>query len=239
MVLSVGRHSLATPRRTHRSRVLAAIIVPATVLLTAAGAAFPGSEPYPNPVANPASAASVMCCAELVASMPLTPDPTMAGARYRIGDAPRTSSYLVAARGASRDPLSALPVGIAPEAGLQVKTILVARAVSAVFPEITSIGGVRADSLRWHPEGLAIDVMIPDYHSAAGKALGDSIVRFVWAHADQFGLDHIIWRQVMYSRNGTAQVLSDYGSDNANHYTHVHIATTGGGYPSGSELYVR
>ena len=35
--------------------------------------------------------------------------------------------------------------------GLQVKTILAARTISAVFPEIKNIGGVRPDALPWHP----------------------------------------------------------------------------------------
>lgn len=67
----------------------------------------------------------------------------------------------------------ALPEGVAPEKGLQVKTILAARAVSKTFPEILDIGGVRADALKWHPNGMAIDVMIPNYTTPEGKALGD------------------------------------------------------------------
>ena len=51
----------------------------------------------------------------------------------------------------------ALPVGIAPEQGLQIHTIWVARAISVMFPEITTIGGARQDALKWHPNGLAID----------------------------------------------------------------------------------
>lgn len=69
----------------------------------------------------------------------------------------------------------ALPEGVAPEKGLQVKTILAARAVSKTFPEILDIGGVRADALKWHPNGMAIDVMIPNYTTPEGKALGDRV----------------------------------------------------------------
>ena len=72
-----------------------------------------------------------------------------------------------------------LPVGLAPERGLQVKTILASRAITAAFPEIRSIGGVRPDSLRWHPNGLALDVMIPNPGTAEGIALGDEIVSYV------------------------------------------------------------
>src|SRR5207344_1441977 len=77
-----------------------------------------------------------------------------------------------------RDIPRALPVGVAPERGLQVRTILVARTISAVFPEIHEIGGVRPDALRWHPNGLALDVMIPNPSSGAGIALGNQIVAY-------------------------------------------------------------
>ena len=40
-----------------------------------------------------------------------------------------------------------------PENGLQKFTVLTNRAVSAAFPQIREIGGVRADSLKWHPNG--------------------------------------------------------------------------------------
>lgn len=132
-----------------------------------------------------------------------------------------------------------LPVGVAPETGLQVETILTARAVSGMFPEILKIGGVRQDSMRWHPDGLAIDVMIPNYRSAEGIALGDRVVAFVLENADRFGLHHALWRQTSYGPNRAPRPMSSRGSDTANHYDHVHIATHGGGYPKGGETYLR
>jgi hypothetical protein len=140
---------------------------------------------------------------------------------------------------AQRDVRQPLPAGVAPEKGLQVKTILAARAVSAMFPEILTIGGVRSDSLKWHPHGLAIDVMIPDYSTAHGKELGDRVVAYTLANADRFGVNHVIWRQVSYSHNGSSKPMRDRGSDTANHYDHVHIATDGGGFPTGSETFLR
>lgn len=135
------------------------------------------------------------------------------------------------------DPRTELASDIAPEKGLQVKTILAARAISAQFPQIRNIGGVRPDGLRWHPDGLALDVMIPDYRSPDGVALGDRIVAYVRANADHFALNHLIWRQVLYLPNGTVRRMAGRGSDDANHFTHVHIATNGGGYPDGHETY--
>jgi hypothetical protein len=142
------------------------------------------------------------------------------------------------AKAASQPLHRELPVGVAPEKGLQVDTILAARAVSKMFPEIMKIGGVRPDSLRWHPNGLAIDVMIPNYRTPEGKALGDRIVAFALQNAQRFGLNHVMWRQTSYGINRAPRHMGSRGSDTANHYDHVHIATNGGGYPTGHETYL-
>jgi hypothetical protein len=125
-----------------------------------------------------------------------------------------------------------LPVGVAPERGLQVRTILAARSISAAFPEIREIGGYRQDPLPWHPNGLAIDVMIPNPDTAAGIELGNRIVAYVLENAGRFGMQDAIWRGVYYTPNGAKP-------SRLGHYDHVHVTTTGGGYPKGGELYLR
>ncbi|MDY6999168.1 MAG: glycoside hydrolase [Actinomycetota bacterium] len=112
-----------------------------------------------------------------------------------------------------------LPVGVASEAGLQPNTVLAARAISARFPQIANIDGVRPDPKPWHPSGLAIDVMIPNHGSAAGIALGDEILAFVLANAGRFGLQDVIWRGTYYTPSGPSG--SGYG-----HYDHIHVTTT-------------
>ncbi len=213
--MTVGRHRLARkPRRW--SMTAAALLVPAAAsLCTAAG----GSHSARN-------AEKPSCCTELLAVTAVNP------ARAGVISELRTTD-----RAASRAVRRVLATGVAPENGLQVKTIWAARAVSAMFPEIRDIGGVRPDAMRWHPNGLAIDVMIPDWNSPAGRQLGDQIVAFALANAERFDIEHVIWRQVYYPRTGAPHVMSNMGSDNANHYTHVHIATKGGGYPTGGETY--
>ena len=131
----------------------------------------------------------------------------------------------------------ALPIGVAPEERLQVHTIRVARAISVMFPEITTIGGYRQDPLKWHPNGLAIDVMIPNYHSDEGIALGNQIAGLALANAKHWGVIHVIWRQGFYPGIGAPSWTADYGNETANHFDHVHIATDGGGYPTGNESY--
>ena len=131
----------------------------------------------------------------------------------------------------------ALPPGVAQEEGLQVKTIWAARAISVMFPEIKTIGGYRQDPLKWHPNGLAIDVMIPNHNSEKGIELGNQIAGLALANAQRWGVIHVIWRQGFYPGIGAPSWTADYGNETANHYDHVHIATDGGGYPTGQETY--
>lgn len=131
----------------------------------------------------------------------------------------------------------ALPAGAAPESGLQVKTIWVARALSVMFPEITTIGGYRQDPLKWHPNGLAIDVMIPNHNTEEGIELGNQIAGLALAYAERWGVLHVIWRQGYYPGVGAPSWTADYGNETANHFDHIHIATNGGGYPTGTEKY--
>ena len=112
-----------------------------------------------------------------------------------------------------------LPVGVASEVGLQPNTILAARAVSARFPQISAIDGVRPDSKPWHPSGLAIDIMIPNPESAEGIALGNEILAFAMSNTGRFGIQDVIWRGTYYTPAGPQ--ASGYG-----HFDHVHITTT-------------
>jgi hypothetical protein len=221
----VGRHSLARQRR--KSSPGLAVLIGSAVAFLAAGADI-----HPQSVvstAQPTSMTGSNCCAAVVA----VPG-GFASVRTLVQNDPQPADVQVLA--ASRLRVVAnpqmLPVGKAPERGLQVKTILTSRSVSAVFPEIQSIGGVRPDGLRWHPNGLALDVMVPNPASAAGIALGDQIVAYVMENAERFGIQDAIWRGTYYTPGGRR--ASGYG-----HYDHVHITTTGGGYPTGTELYLR
>lgn len=131
----------------------------------------------------------------------------------------------------------ALPPCVCNERGLQIQTILAGRAISKRFPEIKEMSGVRPDSMKWHPNGLAIDVMIPNWDTPAGRALGDRIVDYVFQNADRFGLEYVIWQQKYLPASGNPHVMEDRGSPDANHYTHVHISSYGGGFPKGGEKY--
>jgi hypothetical protein len=218
-VLSVGRHQLARTRRKRRIG-LAAALGPAIIAFATAGtvhsvAARDAAKPVINDIAP--------CCLEIVAA---SPNSAHSAVGMGLGDRgmPAASRYHTRSR--------FLPVGVASEQGLQVRTILTARSISAAFPEIHQIGGVRPDPLPWHPLGLALDVMIPDPESAHGIALGNEIVAYVLRNADRFGIQDAIWRGVYYTPGGSQ-------TSRLGHYDHVHVTTTGGGYPKGGEVYLR
>lgn len=137
----------------------------------------------------------------------------------------------------ARSARRALAPGVCDERGLQVQTILAERAISKHFPEIKEMGGVRADSMKWHPNGLALDVMIPNWDTPAGRALGDRIVDYVFDNADRFGLEYVIWQQTYRPASGTPHLMDNLGDPDANHFTHVHISSYGGGFPKGGESY--
>lgn len=97
------------------------------------------------------------------------------------------------------------------------------------YPAIRTIGGWRASSAYSsdHPNGRAIDVMIPSYSSASGIQLGDTIAADFQANAAKYKVTYIIWRQkqwnASYPERGWRQ-MEDRGSITQNHYDHVHVS---------------
>jgi hypothetical protein len=223
-VLLVRRNLLANGRG--RWLALAASLIVAAGMLYAQGSEHAHGTQLP-------------CCPTIPAAAPAPASP-----QPLLPDAPKVATPAEAellAANAPATPATAmpfeLPAGVAPENGLQVDTIRVARAISVLFPEITTIGGWRQDALKWHPEGLAIDVMIPNPGSPEGIELGNQIAGLALANAKRWNIDDVIWRHAIYLGPKAGQYMPEMGSETANHYDHVHIATNGGGYPTGNEKY--
>lgn len=114
-----------------------------------------------------------------------------------------------------------------PEGNLKAGAIQLGRAIADRFPEIKSIGGYRpSDPFPDHPSGRALDIMIPNYSSSSGKALGDEIVQYILDNQSSFGLDYMIWEQKTIDTNGNKSMMEDRGDDTQNHYDHIHVLTT-------------
>ena len=221
------------------SALAATVVLPAAVILSAGAGANPGSE-----ATSPAGDDALACCSEMVVAQQselipdAAPDALPDAAPDALPDAlpdaePNLApeAMVMAAAYVDQGP-RALPVGVASERGLQVKTILVERSVSAAFPQIHTMIGVRPDSKPWHPNGLALDIMIPNPGSSEGIALGNAIRDYAMDNAGRFGVQDVIWRGTYFTPGGGA---SGYGYG---HFDHVHITTTGGGYPNGGEEYL-
>ena len=222
-----------------RSRWLAL----ATSLVVSAAIIYaPGTKPVPAQGAKPpccaaAPAASPAPAAPAPAGAPQPPAPAPAGPAPQIASPAEVEKLAAGAPAAAQQFLFPLSPGIASEQRVQVKTIWAARAISVLFPEIKTIYGSREDPLPWHPNGLAIDVMIPNHASPEGIQLGNEIAGYALANAKRWGINHVIWRQKIYPGVGAPSWMSNLGNETLNHYDHVHIATNGGGYPTGHETY--
>ncbi|QFG11442.1 endolysin [Mycobacterium phage Ekdilam] len=126
-----------------------------------------------------------------------------------------------------------LAAGKAAEGNLQGNSVLVSRLISQMFPAVGTIGGYRPnDSYPDHPSGRALDIMIPDWQSDSGMALGNSIMSFLMQNADALGVDYTIWRQTYRSASGNSNLMEDRGGNTQNHMDHVHV-TTKAGNPAG------
>ncbi|HEU4361081.1 MAG TPA: hypothetical protein VFR27_06175 [Mycobacterium sp.] len=211
----MARHRL--PSRRRKSPAAAAAGLVAAAVFFAVGAS---TYPLTTSEASGPAANVAPCCLAIVAA-PAALSSSAPAERFGLVSASRL-------RVVSRS----LPAGVVPESGLQVRTIQAARSISDAFPQIHEMGGVRSDALRWHPNGLALDVIIPNPGSADGIALGNAIVAYALDNAARFGLQDAIWRGRYFTPGGAAR--GGYG-----HYDHVHLTTTGGGYPTGQETYFR
>lgn len=112
------------------------------------------------------------------------------------------------------------------ENGLQPNTVAAKRAIEGAFPEIQSIGGWRPpDGYNEHFNGQALDIMIPNWSSPAGKAYGDKVAQYLLANSAALGVDYVLWQQRQWNADGTSSAMSDRGSPTQNHMDHVHAHT--------------
>jgi uncharacterized protein YgiM (DUF1202 family) len=117
--------------------------------------------------------------------------------------------------------------------GLKPNAIKVLDAVEKNFPQIKSFGGVRPDALPDHPSGRALDLMITNYRSAAGKKVGYDLSRWLRAHHSELGINYIIYNQEIWNVQRNSQGwrhMASRGSDSANHKNHVHVTVFADGY---------
>lgn len=127
--------------------------------------------------------------------------------------------------------------GMSTESGLGPDALRALRCVKRNWPQITDIGGKRVDPDSDHHDGNAIDVMIPDWETPAGIALGQQIADWAVANTQGLGVKYVIWRKQIWSPGradegwrtcGTAFASCYSGTDpSAAHLNHPHISLAG------------
>jgi uncharacterized protein YgiM (DUF1202 family) len=128
---------------------------------------------------------------------------------------------------------AAPPSWRAVERGLQPNAIKVHRAVRAKFPQITTYYGQHPGTLPDHPSGRALDLMIPHYKSASGKALGYEVAAWAKTNARSLGINYVIWNQHIWNIQRDSEgwrYMADRGGHSANHKNHVHITVLADGF---------
>jgi uncharacterized protein YgiM (DUF1202 family) len=130
-------------------------------------------------------------------------------------------------------PSSTPPSWRAVERGLKPNAIKVHRAARAKFPQIKTYYTLRAGVFTDHSTGRALDLMIPNYKSASGKALGYKVAAWAKANARDLGINYVIWNQHIWNIRRDSEgwrYMADRGDDSANHHNHVHITVFADGY---------
>lgn len=151
---------------------------------------------------------------------------------------PMVQRYLSAIQGGRLPQNGSLLPGVGGEGGLQTGTIRAKRVISALFPEISDIGGYRPpDGFNEHSSGQALDLMIPGWNTPQGKALGDQVSNFLMQNAGALGLDYTIWQHGQHNPDGSFQMYADRGSPTQNHMDHVHAHALASGYPGKDTQY--
>jgi hypothetical protein len=88
------------------------------------------------------------------------------------------------------------PTDLPAEKLLSQDGLLVLRCVAARFPQIANIGTYPG---HLPSEDRAVDIMIPTWDTAGGRALGDQIAGWLKAHQAELGIQYVIWNAQIWN----------------------------------------
>ncbi len=99
----------------------------------------------------------------------------------------------------------------------------------AAFPQISSIGGYSCriiegtSNMSVHGTGRALDIMLPTHMGDADNDLGDPIGNWLIEHAEEIGIQYIIWDRWTWNASRAAGSKErSYGGVNP-HVDHLHV----------------
>ena len=145
-----------------------------------------------------------------------------------------TTTPVQCGSGADQQPGECPPTGSPAEKGLTRDALLVLRCIKATFPTLTEFGGVHPDPLPDHPSGRAVDIMIPNYRTAEGKAFGWQIARWLQDNQKALGVQYVIFDAKIWNISRDAEGWRSYSpgytnsiNDSSLHLNHVHVTVDG------------
>lgn len=86
-----------------------------------------------------------------------------------------------------------------------------------------------------HASGVAVDLMIPDYKSSAGREKGWAIAKWLQEHKKELGIHYLIFADRIWNvdrdsegwRKYNALAAASSANDSSRHLNHVHVETWG------------
>lgn len=114
--------------------------------------------------------------------------------------------------------------------GLTGPAAAVMDCIAELYPQLTTYYGVgsrAANSASDHPNGRAVDAMIDNWDTDAGKALGWDIANYVAANAEALNVKYVIWdAQIFIPGSGWRGYRHPSGATDPNsaHLNHVHVS---------------
>ena len=131
--------------------------------------------------------------------------------------------------------LPAGPAGTCPatgspaEARLTPTALAGMRCINAAFPKITTMYG-QANRGGDHTTGAAVDFMVNDYRTTAGRAYGWQLAEWARAHARELGVSYVIFDMKIWSVSRDDEgwrPYTRYGpnpNDTLGHRDHIHVS---------------
>lgn len=124
------------------------------------------------------------------------------------------------------------PSGLPAEDGLQPAALHGLRAGVAKWPEIKSWGGRGGRPNKSdHPNGRAVDGMIPRWNTPEGNAFGWQVARWFQGNAERLKVKYLIWDDQIWRPGGEWRAYTHPNGPTRNatlrHLDHVHVSFTG------------
>lgn len=135
-------------------------------------------------------------------------------------------------------PVKAAPLGTCPPSGLAVEAGLRSvaarglRCGAAAFPTIRDFGGRGGrPNASDHPNGDAVDFMIPRWNTPAGNTFGWTVAHWFEAQAGTLGVKYVIFDDQIWRPSGSRAGWKPYTHPNGKtsdptkrHLNHVHVS---------------